>query len=221
MAAAPDSFGDGKDAFRWRINLEEVFTVQSCYYRFFSKLSGPPIIANVVKASTYIWKVQAPTKTLFFGWRLIHDRLATKDQLYKKGILDFTEMNCVFCSVEEERLSHLLGGCQVVKEIWLKVLEWLGFITDFSLVDFITFPFIYDKVNSLAKRKIIGAIWLATCWHIWLICNAIIFKNEKFSFLDCMSEIMFSSWKWLLSSGKIANNCNFLVWRLLPLTCFE
>ncbi|XP_058745976.1 uncharacterized protein LOC131618836 [Vicia villosa] len=156
-------------------------------------------------------EIDAPSKSLLFGWRLIHDRLATKDHLFKKGILEIAEINCAFCSVEEECLAHLLGGCLVVKPIWLKVFDWLGSITDFSLVDFITFPFISDKVHSPAKRKIIGAIWLATCWHIWLIRNAIIFKDGNFSFLDCMSEIMHSSWNWLCSSGKLVKICNFHV----------
>ncbi|XP_058722186.1 uncharacterized protein LOC131593792 [Vicia villosa] len=195
--------------------------MSSCYHRFFSKLSGPPIFACVVKAAAFIWKIQAPSKSIFFGWRLIHDRLATKDHLYKKGILDISESNCVFCSEEEERLAPLLGGCLAVKPIWLKVFDWLGCISYFSLVDFIIFPYISDKVHSTAKRKIIGAIWLATCWHIWLIWNAINFKDGKFSFLDCMSKIIFSSWKWLCSSSKIAKNCNFHVWHISPLTCFE
>ncbi|XP_058774295.1 uncharacterized protein LOC131648562 [Vicia villosa] len=81
------------DVFRWKLNKEEVFSVSSCYYRFFSKLSGPPILPSVVKDAYFICKIDAPSKTLLFGWRLIHDRLATKDHLFMKGILDITEIN--------------------------------------------------------------------------------------------------------------------------------
>ncbi|XP_058783955.1 uncharacterized protein LOC131658705 [Vicia villosa] len=114
-----------KDSYKWHINNDKVFTVKSCFIWFFSKLSGPSLSEEVIKAAAFIWNLNAPSNFLFFGWRIIHDRIATKDNLIKRGILDANDSLCVFCSTSEESLSHLLGGCSVMFEIWSKVFSWI------------------------------------------------------------------------------------------------
>lgn len=147
-----------KDAFAWRIYPEGVFIVKSCYECFKAKLSGLGIIPNMVKASSLIWQVKAPSKILFFGWRIIHNRIAPKDQLHERGILGSNDLLCVFCSIEEECLLHILGGCRIVVAIWKKVFEWIGSIAGLSLEEFEGFPFVFDKVRILVKRKIVVVI---------------------------------------------------------------
>ncbi|XP_058741449.1 uncharacterized protein LOC131613827 [Vicia villosa] len=99
-----------KDSFKWRIDKDDVFTVMSCFSWFFAKLSGPTLNDQVIKAATFLWNLNAPSNFLFFGWRIIHDRIATKDNLLKRVILDVNDSFCVFCSITEETLLHLLGG---------------------------------------------------------------------------------------------------------------
>lgn len=89
-------------------------------------------------------------KTSFFGWSL----------------LDNSDLNCVFCSAEDENLLHLLGGCVVVLGVWKKVFEWLGDIDDLTLEDFVRFPFAMHKVKNIDNRAIVAVIWLATVWCI-------------------------------------------------------
>ncbi|XP_058783188.1 uncharacterized protein LOC131657849 [Vicia villosa] len=165
-----------KDSFVWSITNEGVFTVKSCYERFKAKLFGLSIDPSIVKAASLLWKVKTPSKLLFFGWRIIHNRIASKAQLHKRGILDSSVLNYVFCSVVDENLSHLLGGCVVVVGVWKKVFEWIGAIDVLSLEEFFRFPFAMHKVKSTDCRATIAVIWLATVWGIWLERNAIIFK---------------------------------------------
>lgn len=208
------------DTFTWKDNAEGMFTVKSCYERFFRILSGPPLSEGIVSAAKCLWQVKTPSKILFFGWRVIHNRLATKDQLFKRGILVHDrDYQCVFCLLEEENLSHLLGGCTVVSRVWLKVFEWIWPIDNLVLEEFVGFNGI--PVKDKAKKAIILVIWLATAWCIWNRRNAIIFKKEKFSFTECFSEIIYISWLWLLNHYKLMNMCNFHIWNILPLSCFE
>lgn len=75
------------------------------------KLSGPPLNPVMVKATNLLWMVKAPSEIMFFGWRLIHNRIAIKDQLHKRRILvDSSDLLCVLCLLEEESLMHILRG---------------------------------------------------------------------------------------------------------------
>ncbi|XP_058726276.1 uncharacterized protein LOC131597605 [Vicia villosa] len=178
---------NAKDIFSWNATLEGVFSVKSCYNLFKARLSGPPISPLIVKSVKHLWKVKAPPKVMFFGWRIIHNRLATKDQLIKRGILmDGVDSDCVFCSTESESLSHLLGGCLVVEAIWRKVYEWIGPVDDLTLDEFKGFLFEFEKVKNLAKRSLVTVIWLASVWSIWNRRNEFIFKNDSFSFTECL-----------------------------------
>lgn len=139
----------------------------------------------------------------------------------KRGILDFNSLSCGFCFLENENLNHLLGGCRVVVGVWKKIFAWIGNISGMSLEDFISFPFVYEKVKSSIKRNIVGVIWLETIWCIWWCRNAIIFKSKSFSFFECVSENVYLSWEWLRLKFSIATTCNFHTWNILPLSCVE
>lgn len=84
-----------RDSFVWRTTVSDDFSVKDCYRYLFSKLSGPAVNAEKVRASLNIWKIKAPSNFLFFGWRIIHGKIGTKDQLYKRKILNRGDLSCV------------------------------------------------------------------------------------------------------------------------------
>ncbi|XP_058726592.1 uncharacterized protein LOC131597952 [Vicia villosa] len=198
------------DAFAWNCNAEGVFIVKSCYDWFKPELSDPTISAIIAKAAAFLWKIKAPPKILFFGWKVIHNILATKDQLINSGMfLDPCDHLCVFCLMEVECLPHILGGCSVVSNIWRKVYELIGSFDDLTLEEFEGFFSIAEKLKNKEKNIVVSVIWLATAWCIWNRRNTIIFINDSLSFRECMSEVIFSSWSWLLSYYKLRDLCNF------------
>ncbi|XP_058757172.1 uncharacterized protein LOC131630410 [Vicia villosa] len=107
-----------EDSFKWSINPDGCFTVKYCYDRFKAKLFGLLLSPEVVIAINHLWKVKVPSKIIFFAWRLLHKRIATIDQLHKRGILmESRDLTCVLCSLEEETITHLLEGCVVTKNV--------------------------------------------------------------------------------------------------------
>lgn len=102
------------------------FSVKSCFLRFREKLSTPPLHDSLMKAANHLWKVKGPSKILHFGWRIILNRLATKDNLHKKGIEAIAnKLFCVFCGDEVESLNHLLSSCGILSAIWSFVYIWM------------------------------------------------------------------------------------------------
>src|SRR3954464_490591 len=121
---------------------------------------------------------------------------------------------------EEESQIHLFSNCDVSITVWRRVYMWLGVGDFLSLEEFQDFLYHCDKISCLSKRAIVSVAWLATIWTLWLKRNAIIFKEETFSFLECMSEILIISWNWLGSFYKKAPLCNYFGWNTQPLLCF-
>ncbi|XP_058777158.1 WAT1-related protein At1g25270-like [Vicia villosa] len=94
----------------------------------------------------------------------------------------------------EESLSHLFFSCNVTICIWRRVFMWLELSGFLSFEEFGDFFYNFRKIPCIVKRTIVGTVWLATVWSIWLKRNAVIFENEVFSFTECMSDIVLSSW---------------------------
>lgn len=98
-----------------------------------------------------------------FGWRILLNRIPTKDLLSKLGILsDIEDLLCVFYLTELENISHLLGSCPCIGRIWRKVFDWVGAKEELSFELFVGFFNSYEKVKSGDHRTIIASIWLAS-----------------------------------------------------------
>jgi hypothetical protein len=70
-----------------------------------------------------VLSVNVPPKIQLFLWLLSHNKLATIDNLNKKGMSKPTQ--CCFCA-EDESTGHLFFECVVAREIWRYVCAFLG-----------------------------------------------------------------------------------------------
>jgi len=69
----------------------------------------PPIVTLVPVSS--LWHKDVPLKVVLFAWRLFRDRLPTKDNLFRRGVLDHNSMECVAGYGSIESSAHLLLHC--------------------------------------------------------------------------------------------------------------
>jgi len=79
-----------------------------------------------------IVKSPAPPKVVTFSWKLLHDCIPMKDNLSMRNCFPLEEnLFCEFCGNNAETCFHHFLHCQVVFELWSKVLVWLemNFIT--------------------------------------------------------------------------------------------
>ncbi|KAL8549553.1 hypothetical protein ACS0TY_008403 [Phlomoides rotata] len=60
------------------------------------------------KGFKLIWKNFAPSKVIAHAWRLLWDRLPTKSNLCRRGVLGRnSDLNCCLCRQETETGKHL------------------------------------------------------------------------------------------------------------------
>jgi hypothetical protein len=110
-----------------------------------------------------------PPKIQLFIWLLAHNKLATVDNLNKKG-LD-KPVQCCFCT-DHESASHLFFECVVAKAIWRFVGEFFGHEIG---TDYISVASKWLQKENLYGTNIITTVVLRSVWLIW---NDLIFNKQ-------------------------------------------
>jgi hypothetical protein len=63
-----------------------------------------------------IWDMEVPNKVKMFMWRLVHNSLAVRRNLIRRGMKEDTL--CPMCHRLDEDAGHLFFKCKEVKECW-------------------------------------------------------------------------------------------------------
>jgi hypothetical protein len=197
----------------WRLDTSSVYTVRSAY-NFLNNNSS----VDISVPASLLWHKDVPLKVVLFAWCLFHDRLPTKDNLFRRQVLDFDSQLCVGDCGKIETSSHLLLHCDFFGSVWFFVLRWLGiyYVMPYDVTShFIQFRFLGGAAKS--KSSILQVIWFATVWEIWKERNNRVFNDKKCSIPQVVDKIKFLTFRWL--KGKHANlPLNYHCWWLRPLT---
>jgi len=65
-------------------------------------------------------------------WRLFQNRIATKDNLHKRGVLGQDNLHCVGGCGREESVSHFFFECPLFSGVWYAICHWIGISTAFQ-----------------------------------------------------------------------------------------
>jgi hypothetical protein len=93
-----------RDRRRWVAHPAGLFSVQSAYTALMNNNADPAADQGVSPIFKELWMNNVPSKVTILGWRLLLDKLPTREALFKKGIITKThDRSCVFCLREIER----------------------------------------------------------------------------------------------------------------------
>ena len=109
------------DIWLWSLEPSHAFSVQSVY----KNLTSQPPIDLPVDASS-LWHKDVPLKVVLFAWRLFRDRLPTKDNLHRCGVIDHTSTLCVSGCGSIESSNHLFLHCNFFGSVWYFIYRWIG-----------------------------------------------------------------------------------------------
>ena len=121
-----------------------------------------PIGVPTVAVSA-LWNKQVPLKVVLCACRLFRDRLPTKNNLLRRGVIPFDSQLCVAGCNSIETSTHLFLHCSTFGSVWQLLLRWLGFSTALPLgvVDHFN-QFSFYGGNVKARGAIFQVIWFAT-----------------------------------------------------------
>jgi hypothetical protein len=209
------------DRWGWRPGEDAIFSVNSAYI-LLSHLPNMEVLkaqwhAGIFKA---LWKSPTPSKVCGFVWQLLHDRIPTRCNLAKRGIIAVGEASlCALCSEENETAAHLFMYCEIAQMMWMEIFDWLK-------VPFGLPHSLFSMLNCLLcagnpkVRKGRLMICCAVIWTIWRFRNAVLSDNGAGSIPELVEGVKLASWKWWLARSSCAP-CLFYEWKTEPTICLN
>jgi hypothetical protein len=190
------------DTWRWLLHHSHRYTVREAYN--FITNNG-----NSVDKSTVVdvWHKFIPSKVSLFVWRLLRNRLSTRDNLVRRRVLLISDSVCVSSCGEPETAAHLFFGCNTFILLWSHVLYWMGLsavLPGDSRQHLLQFTNMAGLPRATYSFLII--IWFATVWAIWKEINNRVFQNTACDYSSMAEIVKLNSFLWLKSSQTSFNN---------------
>ncbi|CAN1763258.1 Putative ribonuclease H protein At1g65750, partial [Linum perenne] len=190
-ALPPDFIKSGPAALYWPLEKSGIFSVRSMRRR----LAEDKVGAATDFPHEVIWESKAPTKIQTFLWMAYHKKLATIDNLQKRGI--HLVSRCVLCEVSCESVDHLLWQCSFTKEVWQRVSSLLSIfgphcrdldsiLTGWKGLNFSPF---FPETSSVLLH--------AFLWFSWLERNDRVFNDKAKSVDQVVARILSNIGRWL------------------------
>ena len=153
-------------------------------------------------------------------WRLLRNRLSTKDNLVRRHVLHQDDAACVSGWGNLEAAAHLFLACDIFSSLWSHVWHWLG-ISSVSYGDLRQHFVHFTNMAGLPRSThlFFRIIWFASIWVLWKERNDHVFQNTASN-----SSILIKRLNWHLSYDwnqnmwylttviMIGRNICFFVW---------
>lgn len=204
------------DRWSWRHDGEGNYSVNSSYLFLQAQhLEEPEPVFKLV------WSVPVPSNVKAFAWRLLKDRIQTRDNLRRRHvILNPYESLCPLCGLQEESSTHLFLLCNATNQIWYECSAWLGAMTTLvptTKEHLLQFPSIG---RSKAQREGECVIWMAIIWTIWLCRNKAIFNGSAFDSTTILELAQLRAWRWLRAKVE-GFSYSWFEWKQNPGVCIQ
>jgi len=111
------------DTWRWQLDISAGYTVSNAYQLVTSQDSP-----QVDRAEALVWHKHVPLKVSIFAWRLLRNRLPTRTNLVRRGILSSDAAGCLPGCGGNKTSQHLFISCDFYGTLWHKVRSWLGIL---------------------------------------------------------------------------------------------
>jgi hypothetical protein len=202
------------DRWVWRYDPDGGYSVRGAY-KTLTVLDDH----DTTVTSDLIWHQQVPLKVSVTAWRLLRNRLPTKDNLVRRHIILPDATLCVTGCGGVETAHHLFLSCPVFAPLWSLVRSWVGISSADPLVlqdHFVQFT--YSAGGSRARRSFMQLLWLCCIWVIWHERNNRIFKAKESTVLQLLEKVQVHS-LWWMKAYNVNLGINAHMWWSRPLVC--
>ncbi|GLT95879.1 hypothetical protein SLE2022_135360 [Rubroshorea leprosula] len=199
-----------QDEWSWKMGKTGHYTVKTTYEILSNREED--VVVNHKK----MWKSSIPSKVSVFSWQLLQDKLPTKDNLVKRGVLNVNQDNsCCWCATAPEKVDHFLLNCDFAYNIWMRVCRWWGLTTVLSNTYLSMFHQHWWNGGKTVYKAWM-AVWFAVVWTLWLGTNDKVFQDLEASADKLFDLIQIRSLHWV--KGKVGlDNVDLTDWKSNPL----
>ncbi|GJY13547.1 RNA-directed DNA polymerase, eukaryota [Tanacetum coccineum] len=159
------------------------------------------------------WVKFIPIKVNVFSWRARRDRLPTRVNLSRRGVLLDSHL-CPLCNAAMEDVQHVFFRCDVARVVLRKICRWWDLdwqeICSFSDWDawFLSF-----RLSSRHKSILEGVFYVAW-WRIWRLRNQLVFDASPPNRSTIFDDIV--SWSFLWCSSRCNRAFSWEYWLKNP-----
>jgi hypothetical protein len=163
-------------------------------YTLLTRAEAPEEVAT----TTLIWHKQVPVKASVLAWRLLRNRLPTRDNLVMRDIIAPNAHFCVNGCGTEETTQHVFLFCPVFAPLWGLIQSWVGIssVDPVSIQDHFV-QFTYSVGGSRARHSFLQLLWLFSIWVVWHERNSRIFKAKESTVFQMLEKVKVHSLWWL------------------------
>lgn len=202
----------------WVPDAVKKIYVQSFYKIILQVEDHAQLSESTTEALDMLWDSKVPSKVKIFNWRLLLDKLPTRNQLIRMNVIsDIIENCCPFCTLSEENMTHLFFNCNIVITVWKQVLLWMDRENSILLNPSQHFLSFYRAFKGNCGKNKESIVRTATTWSLWRMRNNLIFNNVEVDIYAAVFQIKLFSWLWLILDRKKHSMCSFYDWCKCPL----
>ncbi|XP_058764714.1 uncharacterized protein LOC131638187 [Vicia villosa] len=167
-----------------------------------------------------IWNKAIPSKVSCLVWRVLQNRIPTKDNLARRGILSNSQLDCVGECGREESVSHIFFECPKFAGAWSVICNWLGVHSNLHNDGWQHLEQFEGLLGTQRKLSLkLRIIWAACVWCIWRYRNNKVFLNEEIQLEKVVEETKILAWRWLRLKSKLIAD-DIVAWCKNPKACF-
>ncbi|CAN0914163.1 hypothetical protein LINGRAHAP2_LOCUS28402 [Linum grandiflorum] len=194
-ALPPSLFTEGPASVIWPLESSQVFSVRSLRLKLIEeKFHG---IGDFPHDS--IWSTSVPSKVQCFCWMVYFKKIATIDNLQRRGMQMVNR--CVLCGCDLESVDHLFLHCKFTSAVWAMITSALSIYGPGPL-DCTGLLMAWKGMNCLPHfAACMKVILHAFFWEIWRERNNKIFRDEFRSSCQLFYRVMISAGNWLSVAG--------------------
>ncbi|GKV12022.1 hypothetical protein SLEP1_g23227 [Rubroshorea leprosula] len=150
-----------------------------------------------------VWNVVVSSKVSAFSWQLLQDKIPTKANLFKKGIIqNMEDCKCEFCGHQMEETSHIFTHCKVAYDLWNACFRWWGIRTTLDRERCKVFQQHPSALKVAGINEGWRCIWLVVVWTVWLARNDSIFKGKEAGKCNLLDLVQLRSFSWMKCRKK-------------------
>lgn len=167
------------DSIYWPYTNNGGYSTKSGYRRLFDmegKQARNTNTSHVIPIESWhtIWNAKVPQKIKQFMWKVYHNALPVKSNLYRRKISN--SPICTICQDEEETVEHTLLLCPWTRPVWcsLQLCHPSSRIGSATVDQWIT-----QTLSDTHDAKELAAALFVTLWNIWKMRNEVIYQEKN------------------------------------------
>ncbi|CAN1778943.1 Putative ribonuclease H protein At1g65750 [Linum perenne] len=196
----PSLLSEGPASICWFDGKEQCFSVSS----FRRLLQAECFPSTDFPPANLVWPTHAPSKVQFFCWLTLRNRIATTDNLQRRGFA--LPNRCALCEKDSESVDHIFVHCPFASQVWFRLSSTLSIHGPLPS-SFKGLFLMWKDMNCVSRFSDARNILLhGFIWHLWLERNDRIFRDSHHSVQQTFIRIWLAIARWMHAFGKFGDD---------------